>query len=224
MHIDMTSDFVIAVLVAGGRGERAGGDGPKQWQTLCGRRVADWTVQIFADHPRVDRLVVVHHPDDESDALSLVGVDVLVAGGATRAASVQAGLDAARAFGTGFVLIHDMARPCLRPDLIDDCLDHARASGAAALALPVTDALWKGENGAVARTVPRDGLYRAQTPQCFRLDDIIAAHASADPDAADDVAVAQAAGMTVAIVRGSEDNIKITYPQDFDRAARILGQ
>jgi 2-C-methyl-D-erythritol 4-phosphate cytidylyltransferase/2-C-methyl-D-erythritol 2,4-cyclodiphosphate synthase len=98
----------------------------------------------------------------------------------------------------------------------------ATAPGAAP-ALPVTDALWReGAGGTVAETAPRAGLWRAQTPQGFRLDAIRAAHAAAPPDAADDVEVARAAGLDVAIVPGEEDNIKLTRPEDWPRAARIL--
>lgn len=120
------------------------------------------------------------------------------------------------------VLIHDGARPLVPRDLVERvlaALDHAPA---AAPALPVTDALWRGAEGQVTGTQDRTGLWRAQTPQGFRFAEILAAHRAHPGGAADDVEVARAAGLAVDIVPGSEDNLKLTYPQDFARAEAIL--
>ncbi|MEM6306932.1 MAG: 2-C-methyl-D-erythritol 4-phosphate cytidylyltransferase, partial [Pseudomonadota bacterium] len=213
----------VAILVAGGRGVRAGGNGPKQWQPLAGRRVADWTVDAFATHPGIDGIVVVHHPDDLTQAQGLAHDPVLTPGGATRAASVQAGLQAARALAPQYVLIHDMARPCVSHTIINTCLTGLDSADGVAPALAVTDALWIGNMDQVTGTTDRTGLYRAQTPQGFAYDAICAAHAKGPRDAPDDVAVFRAAGGHVTIVPGSEDNLKITHPPDFARAERILG-
>ncbi|MBK5932992.1 2-C-methyl-D-erythritol 2,4-cyclodiphosphate synthase [Rhodovulum imhoffii] len=214
-----------ALIVAAGRGTRAGGDKPKQYQPLAGRAVLARTVMAFAAHPRVSQVVVVLHPED--DALfreAMAGLEIpltTVKGGKTRDASVQAGL-AAVSEGQQAVLIHDGARPLVGAALIDRVLDALSEHPGAAPALPVTDALWKGENGKVAAPHPRAGLLRAQTPQGFHLRAIRRAHAEHTGGAADDVEVALAAGLDVAIVEGDEDNLKITHPGDFARATRIL--
>jgi 2-C-methyl-D-erythritol 4-phosphate cytidylyltransferase/2-C-methyl-D-erythritol 2,4-cyclodiphosphate synthase len=120
------------------------------------------------------------------------------------------------------VLVHDGARPLVGADLIRRLIAALDGDVAAAPALPVSDALWRGAAGRVAGTQDRDGLWRAQTPQAFRFDAILAAHRAHPADAADDVQVARAAGLDVAIVEGDEENIKLTYPGDFARAERIL--
>lgn len=218
----MSSAPIVAIIVAGGRGTRAAAKGPKQWEPLAGRRVADWTVSAFAAHKDVDAIIFVHHRDDADHAQTLPHMPRLAQGGDTRVASVQAGLRAAQALSPSLVLIHDAARPCVDQSLITRCIAAAQKTGAAAPALAVTDALWRADGVHVGDTVPRDGLMRAQTPQCFDYDLICAAQAHCPGDAADDVAIARAAGHEVTIVAGSEDNLKITYPADFARAERIL--
>ena len=217
-----------AIIVAAGRGTRAGTPSPKQWQPLAGRRVIDWTVAAFQAVPRIARIILVLHPDDMS--LFAAGGNVtLAAGGETRAASVRNGLEALVRDSslhpeTSSVLIHDAARCCVSPALIEATLDALADAGtlAAAPALPVTDALWTGDGDTVTGTQARDGLFRAQTLQGFRLGAILHAHRAHPGTAADDVEVARAAGHSVRIVPGDPDNIKITHPQDFARAARIL--
>ncbi|MBL9060998.1 bifunctional 2-C-methyl-D-erythritol 4-phosphate cytidylyltransferase/2-C-methyl-D-erythritol 2,4-cyclodiphosphate synthase [Tabrizicola sp.] len=204
------------IIVAAGRGSRMGGEVPKQWQLLAGRPVIAHTLAAFAGM----RVVLVIHPDDRARAEGL-GVR-LVEGGATRDASVLAGLRALEGSGVTKVLIHDGARPLVSRGLIGRlvaALDHHEG---AAPALAVTDALWRGEAGLVAGTVDRTGLYRAQTPQAFRFAPILAAHLGHPGGALDDVAVARAAGLDVAIVEGEETNLKLTFPGDFARAEAIL--
>ncbi|SFM15192.1 bifunctional 2-C-methyl-D-erythritol 4-phosphate cytidylyltransferase/2-C-methyl-D-erythritol 2,4-cyclodiphosphate synthase [Shimia aestuarii] len=211
------SDFkTAAVIVAAGRGTRAGGGLPKQWRPLAGRRVADWTLARFVAHPGIDHIVLVIHPDDHSFA---EGLEVeVVHGGATRDASVQAGLEALKGHGFSHVLIHDVARAGISDQTITAVLDALRnGSLGAAPALPVTDALWRGTDGKVSGTQSRENLYRAQTPQGFAYDAILAAHRTHPGGAADDVEVARAAGLDVAIVAGDEGNLKITTPEDFAR-------
>ena len=209
-----------AVLVAAGRGTRAGAGAPKQWRTLAGRRVADWTVAAFQTHPQVDEVVVVIHPEDEDEAATL-GV-AWVHGGATRDASVRAGLKALEGRGVRHVLIHDIARAGVSAQIISDVIAALDEAPGAAPALAVTDALWQGVSGVVTGTQDRDSLYRAQTPQGFHFEEISAAHAAHPGGAADDVEVARAAGLRVAIVAGDEANLKITTPGDFARMERIL--
>ncbi|WEF23341.1 bifunctional 2-C-methyl-D-erythritol 4-phosphate cytidylyltransferase/2-C-methyl-D-erythritol 2,4-cyclodiphosphate synthase [Paracoccus sp. S3-43] len=209
-----------AIVTAAGRGTRAGGE-PKQWRDLAGRSVLARALDAFAGFGRV---VLVVHPDDMARAITdFAGGVTIVTGGETRAASVLAGLQALEGQAT-HVLIHDGARP-LVSDVVIQCVIDALQAGAqaAAPALPVCDALWNGADGSVTGTTPRNGLFRAQTPQGFALDQISNAHRFHPDDAADDVELALKAGMAVAITPGSEDNLKITFPADFARAERILG-
>ena len=206
----------IAIIVAAGRGARAGGS-PKQWRLLGGRSVAERAVAAFKGHPRVDEVIVVLHPEDMGRTLGVPAVP----GGATRAASVRAGLEAAEG-RADLVLIHDVARPLVPRAVIDAVLDALEHHEGAAPALEVTDALWRG-GPLVTGTADRAGLWRAQTPQGFRLAAILAAHRAHAGDAADDVEVARAAGIEVAIVPGAEENLKITHPADFARAEAMLG-
>lgn len=223
-HITPNSETPLktaAIIVAAGRGSRAGAKTPKQWCLVAGQRVADWTLAAFQKHPRVDHIVVVYHPDDRVHVHTFSGVE-LVEGGASRDVSVRNGLLALKDRSFDQVLIHDVARPCVAQSVITAVLDALRDNQGAAPAVAVSDALWMAEGDRVAKAVPRNGLYRAQTPQGFRYDAILAAHMSAPDGAADDVEVARHAGIDVAIVPGHENNLKITTPQDFDRAAGLL--
>jgi 2-C-methyl-D-erythritol 4-phosphate cytidylyltransferase/2-C-methyl-D-erythritol 2,4-cyclodiphosphate synthase len=210
-----------AVIVAAGRGSRAGGEVPKQWQMLAGKPVVAHALAAFAALPL---RVLVIHPDDRERAQDIIaglpGVR-LVEGAATREGSVRAALEALAGHPVDRVLIHDGARPLVSGAVINRvlaALDHAPG---AAPALAVTDALWRA-SGMVTGTVDRAGLFRAQTPQGFHYDAILAAHRAHNGPAVDDVAVARAAGLDVVVVEGEEDNLKLTYPGDFARAEAIL--
>ena len=207
---------IAVIIVAAGRGMRAGGEVPKQWQTLAGRPVLDHTLAAFAGMD----VVLVIHPDDRARA-EPSGAR-LVEGGATRDASVRAALEALAGSGVTKVLIHDGARPFPTPALIGRLVAALDEHPGAAPALAVTDALWRGAAGLVAGTQDRGGLYRAQTPQAFRFEAILAAHRAHPGGAADDVEVARAAGLDVAIVEGDEQNLKLTFPGDFARGEAIL--
>lgn len=216
---------ICALIVAAGRGARAGGPQPKQWQRVHGRSVLEHTLAAFQSHPAITHIALVLHPDDMNQAERFASAGLIVAaGGADRAASVRAGLGVLP--DAGKVLIHDAARCCVSGQVIADVIAALDTHGAAAPGLAVTDALWHGQTGTdgavVIGTQDRTGLYAAQTPQGFDLGLIRAAHAAFDGPAADDVAVARAAGHVVAITPGDADNIKITTPGDFARAARIL--
>lgn len=216
---------IAALIVAAGRGTRAGGGLPKQWRPLQDRRVIDWSIRAFRDFG-IRNIYVVLNPDDSTgwqhfEHLSDIN---LVAGGSERAASVENGLKALIDTGATKVLIHDGARPCLSQQLIADiatALDHHPA---AAPAVAVTDALWRGDNDTVTGTQDRSGLFSAQTPQGFDFETILAAHQNHPGGAADDVQVARDAGYDVHIVPGDPDNIKITKPEDFARAEQILNK
>jgi 2-C-methyl-D-erythritol 4-phosphate cytidylyltransferase/2-C-methyl-D-erythritol 2,4-cyclodiphosphate synthase len=211
---------IAAIIVAAGRGTRAGSTLPKQWHPLLGRRVIDWTLDAFQHHPNIDKICVVLHPDDIETADLR---DVLITeGGSTRDASVKNGLDALAHDAPDHVLIHDAARATINDTVISDVIRALATHDASAPALPVTDALLTGENGLVTGTHDRTGLFRAQTPQGFVFDKILYAHQANSEPAADDVEIARRAGMDVAITQGCESNLKVTYPEDFARAEAIL--
>ena len=215
----MPSKETAVVIVAAGRGSRAGDGLPKQWRDLAGRPILARTVAAFAGFRRI---VVVLHPEDMAEGLRLFeGSVTLVAGGPTRCASVRNALEALDTDTISRVLIHDGARPLISAAVIGRVLDALDTHPAAAPALPIADALWSGTDGRVTGLTPRDGLYRAQTPQGFHLTPILNAHHAFAGDAKDDVEIALAAGLDVAIVEGEEENIKITWPDDFARAERI---
>ena len=214
---------IAALIVAAGRGTRAGGTSPKQWQPLRGKRVIDHTLAAFQDHPLVDRVVVVLNEADMAYAKELTDNGcIITSGGVDRAGSVRNGL--ALLGDADQVLIHDAARPCVSSEVINHVITALKSGPAAAPGIAVTDALWLAEDGTVAGIQDRTALYAAQTPQGFDVAAIRAAHARYDGVAADDVEVARAAGMVVAITPGSIDNLKITLPGDLERAARILEQ
>lgn len=209
-----------AIIVAAGRGTRMGGDLPKQWRLLAGQTVLQATVDALLPH--VHHVVVAIHPEDRDRALAMDRPVALVEGGSTRAETVRLALESLDGAGVSRVLIHDGARPLVSAGLIRRLAEALEDSPAAAPALAVTDALWRGAGGHVVGTQDRTALWRAQTPQAFHFAPILAAHRAHPGDAADDVAVARAAGLDVTIVEGDEDNIKLTFPGDFDRAERIL--
>ena len=216
-------NLAAVVIVAAGRGTRAGGDIAKQWQPLAGRRVIDWTLAAFRASPHIGDIVVVLHPD-ECDRLGYDDVTV-VAGGDSRSASVRAGLEALADKAPDAVLIHDGARACVPDRVITDMARMVEKYDAVAPGLAISDALWSSEGDGfrqVNATVDRANLYRAQTPQAFRFSAILNAHRAHEGLALDDVEVARAAGMAVRIGPGHPDNIKITTPEDFIRAERIL--
>ncbi len=210
-----------ALIVAAGRGNRAGGDIPKQWREIAGARVIDHTVARFLKHPGIDLVMVVLHGDDIALFPPREGV-LITTGGASRDASVRNGLQALSDQHIDKVLVHDVARPCVSARTIDAVLGALADGPAAAPALAVHDALWHGAQGQVTGTQDRNGLFRAQTPQGFHFRPLLAAHLAHPGGAADDVQVARDAGIEVAIVPGDEDNLKITQPGDFARAEEIL--
>ncbi|HVZ68853.1 MAG TPA: bifunctional 2-C-methyl-D-erythritol 4-phosphate cytidylyltransferase/2-C-methyl-D-erythritol 2,4-cyclodiphosphate synthase [Rhizomicrobium sp.] len=215
---------IAALIVAGGRGERAGGGVAKQYRPLLGKPVLSWTVDAFRDADPVQ--VVIGADDSAAFEAAMSGRKILApaTGGPNRQESVRLGLEALAAHSPEFVLIHDAARPLASSALIARVKD-ALHSGAEAVVpvLPVTDALKRREeNGLPA--VSRDGLFRAQTPQGFRFDAILAAHrAQRGREAVDDIAIAENAGMKITTVAGDERNLKITAAEDFALAESLMG-
>lgn len=210
-----------AIILAAGRGTRAGTGAPKQYRLLAGKPVVEHTLAAFAPF---GLCVLVLPPEDYASGLYQELGLMRVKGGSSRAESVKNALEALENKGITKVLIHDGARPFASAELIQSVLDALDHAPAAAPALPVTDALWRGSAGEVTGTEDRAGLYRAQTPQGFEYAAILKAHRAHKGEAADDVEVARAAGLTVAITLGSEQNFKLTYAADFDRAEQFLGR
>jgi 2-C-methyl-D-erythritol 4-phosphate cytidylyltransferase/2-C-methyl-D-erythritol 2,4-cyclodiphosphate synthase len=216
----------IALIVAGGKGQRLGNPLPKQYLTLAGQAVIRRTVEAFRRHPRIDAVRVVYRAKDHDlYEQALAGLDILapVAGGAERQDSVRAGLESLVAFEPSTVLIHDAARPMVDSATIDRTLDALADHDGAIAALPVTDTLKRADGSRIETTVERAGLWRAQTPQTFHFDRILKAHRAAEGLAlGDDAAVAERAGLTVALVMGHEDNLKITTSEDLVRTEQLL--
>ncbi len=207
----------VAIIVAGGTGQRAGADRPKQWQMLLGKRVIDWSVEAFLKHPQISQLVVVAGPELGEAPMTRAEP------GETRTQSVLSGLAAVTAGDDAIVLIHDAARPGLDTATITSLIETLadKAVSAAAPAMPVADAL-KSNRAQGWTSVDRTGLFRVQTPQAFRLGEIRAALAAAGPDLVDDLAAIEATGGRIEMVPGSARLTKITYPEDFDMLARLL--
>ncbi|MFN3656335.1 MAG: bifunctional 2-C-methyl-D-erythritol 4-phosphate cytidylyltransferase/2-C-methyl-D-erythritol 2,4-cyclodiphosphate synthase [Pseudolabrys sp.] len=220
---------VAAVVVAAGRGERAGGDLPKQYQRLGGEAVLTRTLSALVDNPLLGAVQPVIRPEDRAlfDAAT-AGLDRSkllppVAGGATRQGSVLAGLEALEARAPAIVLIHDAARPFASAELFARAVRAAQESGAAIPGLPVTDTVKRvGAGGRVDETLARDALRLIQTPQAFAFAPLLAAHRRAAregrEDFTDDAALAEWAGMPVTVFAGEPDNVKLTTPEDFARA------
>ena len=208
------------------------GDGkPKQYRDLAGKPVLVRSIQVFLDHPTIRWVLPVIHPDHRElfSGLGLEHERLLdpVSGGAQRQASVLAGLEALAPHKPDLVLIHDAARPLVEGMVIDGVVAALSASDGAVPVVPVTDTIKRSDDGkTVTTTEDRNTLFAAQTPQGFRFAQILSAHMRASRlprEFTDDAAIAEWAGMTVALTQGSARNIKITHPDDFARAERLLG-
>ena len=216
----------IALVVAAGRGTRLDGALPKQYLALGGRPLLRHAIDALRVHRGVAQLRIVYQPDDQAlyDAAT-VGLDLLtpVVGGATRQESVRLGLESLAPLAPDRVLIHDAARPFVEAEIIDQVLAALDGAPGAIPAVKLSDTVKRGADGMVAETVDRSALWRAQTPQGFHYGAILAAHrAAAGRDLPDDAAVAEAAGLTVRLVAGSEANFKVTTREDFARAEQII--
>lgn len=230
----MTDVDTAVIVVAAGRGSRAQtspATTPKQYRVLAGMTVLGRTLKALLDHSAVTTIVPVIHPDDRpmfDDVCKHLGRSIAppVHGGATRQASVHAGLQALKNNPPRNVLIHDGARPFLPQDLIDRVIDSLAENEGALPALPVSDTLKRGKNGKVGETVPRDDLFAAQTPQGFQYTAILAAHEAAAAagrnDFTDDAAIAEWHGLPIALVRGAAGNTKLTSNEDFAMAEHLL--
>lgn len=214
---------IHAIIVAAGAGLRAGGGVPKQYRRVAGQPLLRHAVQGLLGHPAISGVTVVINPDCRAlydDAVAGLALPAPVAGGATRQASVLAGLEALSGDPPAIVLVHDAARAFVPAAVIDALVaafDDAAVDGACP-ALPQVDSLRRGADGRFSGNVDREGLWRVQTPQAFRYPAILAAHRAAAAGQTDEVAIALAAGLSVAITPGDERAFKVTEPADFAKA------
>jgi len=216
---------VTAIIAAGGKGSRLGGDAPKQFLELGGEPILAHSVRALVDHPRVSELIVALPAENAAEPPEWLTGSAkvrVVAGGARRQDSVANAFDLIR--HSEVVLIHDAARPFVSADLISRSIDAALAYGAAIVATPVSDTVKQvqaGENGPVIHgTIPRESIYLAQTPQAFTRQILAAAVAlgRSGVEATDEAALAEQAGHAVHVVEGDAENVKITTPVDLVRA------
>ncbi len=209
----------VAIIVAAGKGNRAGGKVPKQWRKIAGKLVIDWSIDAFKNHDLVDFVVVVLPPNkilDRSDVITCTG-------GNSRSVSVYKGLVAAKNLSPDKVLIHDVARPAVSEDIITDIILAINEETGAAPGLPISDAIWKVSDGEIEKTLDRDLIFRAQTPQGFPYSKILKAHEMQSSQGAfDDVELAKKFGLKVILKTGHIDNMKITTPEDFIKMSKIL--
>ncbi len=221
------ADLIAAVVVAGGRGLRAGGDLPKQYRELAGEPVIRPALLAFLSHPQIGAVQpVVHRQDEEMFRTATAGLEKLlppVWGGATRQASVRAGLEGLSASAPALVLIHDAARPFVSSALIARAIAAAKDRGAAVPAVAIADTVKKIDAAAVVtETLDRNLLRTVQTPQAFDFDLIMAAHRQAAAagleNFSDDAALAEWAGHPVSVFDGEQGNVKLTTNDDFLRA------
>jgi 2-C-methyl-D-erythritol 4-phosphate cytidylyltransferase/2-C-methyl-D-erythritol 2,4-cyclodiphosphate synthase len=224
------ADLIAAVVVAGGRGLRAGGNVPKQYRELAGEPVIRPALLAFLSHPQISAVQpVIHRQDEEIFRAATAGLHKLlppVWGGATRQASVCAGLEGLSASAPALVLIHDAARPFVSGALIGRAIAAAKDHGAAVPAIAIADTVKKIDAAAVVtETLDRNLLRTVQTPQAFDFDLIIGAHrraaAAGLEDFSDDAALAEWAGHPVSVFDGEQGNVKLTTSDDFLRAEAI---
>ena len=217
---------VAAVVVAAGRGKRAGGDLPKQFRQIGGETMLRRALSMLVGHPSVGLVQPVIHPDDVDlfqEAAAAMTTLPPTFGGATRQASVHAGLEALATRKPTIVLVHDAARPFATPALVERAIAAAKETGAAVPGVPVADTVKSIDaQGHVEATLPRDKLRLIQTPQAFAFAPLLEAHRRAAReglnDFTDDAALAEWAGLKVAVFAGEAGNVKITNPADFTRA------
>jgi len=220
------------VLVAAGQGTRLGGDTPKQFRLLGGVPLLLRALRPFVAHPEVAQVAVVLPPEDAASPPRFLGdlageALLLVAGGAERRDSVAAGLAALRP-ECAIVVVHDAARPFVDRQVVDAVIGHARMGEGAIAAVPLRDTLKEAaadDPTRVVRTIPRDRLWRAQTPQGFPRPLLVRAFATlaAGQPATDDAMLVEACGGTVRLVPDSARNLKITTPEDLALAEMLVG-
>ncbi|HEX8189837.1 MAG TPA: 2-C-methyl-D-erythritol 4-phosphate cytidylyltransferase [Pyrinomonadaceae bacterium] len=223
----------VAIIVAAGRGSRAGGGRAKQFRELSGIPIIIHTLSRFELCETISEAVAVLPGDACEEFLALAAgrglrkVSRAVPGGETRAESVRRGLQALDGGGVEVVAVHDGVRPFVTPAEIDRTVRAAEEHGAAVLAAPAVETVKEVEDGRVVRTLERARLWHAQTPQCFRLGLLLRAYeqpGALGADVTDCSALVERLGETVRLVEGGADNIKITTPRDFALAEVLINK
>ncbi len=222
----------VAIIAAGGRGERLGGERPKQFLSLGGKPIIIHTLHRFERSTMIGEVVVVLPPADVANFISLSTkynlrkLARVVPGGQTRSESVYKGLQTLRFATTGVVAVHDGVRPFVTPEEIDRTVGAAAESGAAILMAPAIDTIKEVADGYVVHTLPRESLRHALTPQCFRYDIIRRAYEDAihtnSAETTDDSALVERMGIAITAIDGDPRNIKITRPQDLMLAELLI--
>lgn len=219
------------MIVAGGSGLRAGGEKPKQYQPIGGKPLIWWTLKAFTDHPgisHVQPVIAAGHEAMFAEAAGGLPVEAPVIGGKTRQESCRIGIEAVARHDPSKVLIHDGARPFASRDLISHVIAWLDRHPGIVPGLPVADTLKHAPGGLIRRTVDRAGMWSAQTPQGFDFKAILAANRAAVAEGAvdltDDAAVAEWAGIEVAVIAGRTENRKITTAEDVEKADRFLAE
>jgi len=220
-----------AIIVAGGSGERFGGEPPKQYQLVAGRPLLSWTVSRFEQAVSIDRIVIVAGEDFllyvNNQVVNPYGfskVAKIVPGGATRGESVKRGIDSLP-MSTPYVAIHDGVRPLVKPADIDAVVAEAQKHRAAILAAPVTDTVKRAKDGLILATLDRRNLFLAQTPQAFQYDLIKEAYQKGNQEGlegTDDAVMVEAIGFMVTLVPATGPNPKLTRPEDLEYITMIL--
>jgi len=223
---------VVALVMAAGRGNRVGGDVPKQYMNISGKTVLTRTVSKLLESELIDYIQVVINKHDTSfynNAISKFKTDRLLApcfGGAERSDSARLGLINLKYLSPQKIIIHDAARPFVSLKLINTIIKRLENNCAVLPSLPIVDALWKEvKNHKSVKIQPgpsRNGLLRAQTPQGFSYEKILLAHLNNKEKALDDIAIAHKQGLKIDIIMGEEDNFKLTSLDDFKRAERFF--
>ncbi len=220
-----------AIIAAAGMGARMASDRPKQFLLLAGTPIIFHTLKPFEQCDSIQEVIVVLPPEESAAFLALAGkhglrkLSRVVAGGTTRADSVKRGLNAIRSASAGIVAVHDGVRPFVTAKQIDSVVAAAEANGAAILVAPVTDTIKQVSGDSVVKTLERQELRRALTPQCFRYDLLRKAYEQADvndPALTDESALVERIGARVTTVTGNASNIKITTPEDLLLAEALL--
>ena len=221
---DMNS--ITAIIVAAGRGTRAGNGIPKQYRKIGKKSILHHTINSLLAHNKINNVLCVIHEDDITlfadiaSKINNIRLSKAILGGETRSESVFNGLKSA---SSDYVLIHDGARPCLPISALNRLIDGLEKNDACFLGLPVVDTLWSVSNTKITENIPRETVWKAQTPQAFRLSKIYNAYKNTNQTSTDDVGIAHAAGIKVTPIIGSEKNIKITNPEDFNLAEQYIG-
>ncbi|MBI4727524.1 2-C-methyl-D-erythritol 4-phosphate cytidylyltransferase [candidate division TA06 bacterium] len=218
--------YVSAIIVAAGSGERLGAKVPKAFVKINGRPMLEYSMQAYQECKNVKEIILVKPPSHRINGLKHFAqyskLSAIVSGGKERPDSVRAGLNRVSP-DSGIVLIHDAARPMIRTEQINAVIQAAKRYGAAILASPVSDTIKKANAGRITGTIDRSQLWKAQTPQGFRMSVLKRSHFNRkNVPATDDSQLVEMIKGNVHLVSGDDNNIKVTTPTDLEIASWLL--